>query len=130
MAALKCISKKFFLLLAVLPLFFMGNSNALAQKLDGAVTTINKTAEQTQQQINDISKSTKERLAEASVLLTQVNQITAKVNEGKGTAGQLVNDPKLYQGLVETTTQLNATVKDLQRLIQQWEQEGVTLKLK
>jgi hypothetical protein len=41
-----------------------------------------------------------------------------------------MNDPKLYQSLVETTMELNATVKDLHRLVEQWEQEGVTLKLK
>ena len=65
-----------------------------------------------------------------SKLLDQANVITAKINDGQGTAGKLVNDPKLYEGLVDTTTQLNATVKDLQRLIQQWEQEGVALKLR
>jgi hypothetical protein len=40
-----------------------------------------------------------------------------------------VNDPKLYQGLVDVTQQLNLTVTDLRRLVQQWEQEGVSLKL-
>lgn len=107
-----------------------GRADTVTQKLDGAIDTINQTAQLTRDQIDQISKSTQARLAEASTLLTQVNEITAKVNQGKGTAGQLVNDPKLYQGLVETTTELTATVKDLQRLIQQWEQEGVALKLR
>jgi len=105
-------------------------ADKVADNLDGAVVTINKTAQSTQTQIETISKSAQSRLEEASKLLTQVNEITAKVNEGQGTAGKLVNDPKLYEGLVETTTQLNATIKDLQRLVQQWEQEGVSLKLR
>ena len=31
--------------------------------------------------------------------------------------------------LVLTTQELNATVKDLKRLVEQWEQEGVSLKV-
>jgi phospholipid/cholesterol/gamma-HCH transport system substrate-binding protein len=105
-------------------------ADKVADGLNGAVVTINKTAESTQVQIETISKSAQSRLEEASKLLTQVNEITAKVNEGQGTAGKMVNDPKLYEGLVETTAQLNTTIKDLQRLVQQWEQEGVSLKLR
>jgi DNA-binding Lrp family transcriptional regulator len=41
-----------------------------------------------------------------------------------------VNDPRLYESLVETAKELNATVSDLRRLVNQWEQEGVSLKLK
>jgi len=62
-------------------------------------------------------------------VLDHIDSVAAKVDQGKGTAGMLVNDPKLYQGLVDTTKELNATVADLQRVIQQWEQEGVTIKL-
>ena len=62
-------------------------------------------------------------------VLEHIDSVTAKIDEGKGTAGMLVNDPKLYQGLVDTNKELKASITDLQRLIQQWEQEGVTLKL-
>jgi phospholipid/cholesterol/gamma-HCH transport system substrate-binding protein len=61
--------------------------------------------------------------------LDHFQSVAAKIDEGKGTAGLLVNDPKLYQGLVDTTKELNLTIADLQRVVQQWEQEGVTLKL-
>ena len=42
----------------------------------------------------------------------------------------LVNDPKLYQSLVDNSRELNATILDLKRLVEQWEQEGVSFKLK
>ena len=32
----------------------------------------------------------------------QVSGGTAKIDSGQGTAGQLINDPKLYQSLVDT----------------------------
>jgi hypothetical protein len=63
-------------------------------------------------------------------VLDGFQSITAKLDKGDGTAGQLVNDPKLYQALVDSAQQLNATVTDLRRLVNQWEQEGVSLRAK
>ena len=56
--------------------------------------------------------------------------LTIRTDKGEGTIGKLVNDPKLYQNLLETTDQLSVSAKDLRRLFEQWEQEGVSLKLK
>ena len=49
---------------------------------------------------------------------------------GTSSIGLLVNDPKLYESLVDTSRELNATITDLKRLVEQWEQEGVALKLR
>ena len=40
-----------------------------------------------------------------------------------------MNDPKLYQALVDSSRELNATIVDLKRLVEQWEQEGLHFKL-
>jgi hypothetical protein len=52
------------------------------------------------------------------------------VDKGQGTAALLINDPKLYQSLVDNSRELNVTIATLKRLADQWEQEGVALKLK
>ena len=106
-----------------------GRADRIAKNLDSAVATVNDTTRTAQAKIEQITQSVQSRLDQASTMLDQVNQITAKINAGQGTAGKLVNDPKLYAGLTDTTDELNATVKDLRRLVQQWEQEGVSLKL-
>ena len=58
-----------------------------------------------------------------------MQSIANKIDKGDGTAGKLVNDPKLYEGLSDSAAELHLTIKDLRRLIQQWEQEGVPFKL-
>lgn len=68
-------------------------------------------------------------VAKLGATLDHFESVSNKIDQGKGTAGLLLNDPKLYQGLVDTTKELNLTIADLQRVVQQWEQEGVTLKL-
>ena len=105
-------------------------AETVATNLDSAVGTVNDTVKSAQTKLEDLSRSVQARLDQASTALEQIGQVTAKINAGTGTAGKLVNDPKLYAGLVDTTAELNATVKDLRRLIQQWEQEGVTAKLR
>ncbi len=77
--------------------------------------------------IDDLSQQVGDRLTQVSGLLTNVQSITEKIDKGQGTVGLLVNDPRLYQALVDTSRELKATVADLQRLIEQWEQEGVSI---
>jgi phospholipid/cholesterol/gamma-HCH transport system substrate-binding protein len=86
--------------------------------------------------LHEVSDTTNATMSEVRVsaaklgsVLDHFDSIANKIDQGKGTAGLLVSDPKLYQGLLDTTKQLNMTVSDLQRVVQQWEQEGVTLKL-
>lgn len=105
-------------------------ADKIATKMESAVDNIDQTSRTAHTELTDIAKLTKTRLEELATIVQQASEITAKINKGDGTAAKLVNDPKLYEGLVDTTRDLNATVKDLQRLVQQWEQEGVTLKLK
>lgn len=70
------------------------------------------------------------RLTQVGELLDKFNAIAAHVEKGEGTAGALVKDPRLYESLVDTSKTLNLTIADLRRLVEQWEQEGFTLKLK
>ena len=84
----------------------------------------------TETEIVNISKQIGERLAQAGKLVEQFQSISAKIDAGQGTGGKLVNDPRLYESLVMTVEQLQTTVVDLQRLIRQWEQEGVYLRLR
>lgn len=71
-----------------------------------------------------------DRLTQVGLMLDTVNSVTKKLDQGKGTAGMFVNDPKLYEALVDSARQLNLTLADLKRLVEQWEQEGLTLKMK
>ena len=41
-----------------------------------------------------------------------------------------MNDPRLYDGLVDLTTSLKQTSDDLNTLIQKWKDEGLPLHLK
>jgi phospholipid/cholesterol/gamma-HCH transport system substrate-binding protein len=104
--------------------------NKLSDSLQAASNNASGTIKDAHKDIDDLSKQIGDRLVQIAGVLQSVQDIMTKVDKGQGTAGQLVNDPRLYQSLVDTVRELNATVTDLKRLVNQWEQEGVDLHLK
>jgi metal-dependent amidase/aminoacylase/carboxypeptidase family protein len=76
-------------------------------------------------EIRKVSDNLNQRMQQVAESLQHVQSVAVKIDQGKGTAGQLVNDPKLYESLADTAAELNLMVKDMRRLIQQREQEGI-----
>jgi phospholipid/cholesterol/gamma-HCH transport system substrate-binding protein len=52
-------------------------------------------------------------LAKVQTTLDNLNATLQQINTGQGTAGKLVNDPKLYQNLNSTANSLNILLQDL-----------------
>ena len=55
----------------------------------------------------------------------QLRLAMEKVNNGQGSAARLVNDGRLYESLLENTTQLNVLLKDLKTLIDKVSEKGL-----
>ncbi|MGD0462611.1 MAG: MlaD family protein [Tepidisphaeraceae bacterium] len=104
--------------------------NHLADNLQSTTSAASATFKDAQLRIDDLSKQVGDRLTQIASLLSSVQSIARKIDKAQGTAGLLVNDPKLYQALVDSARELDATVTDLKRLVEQWEEEGVDLRLK
>jgi len=95
----------------------------ISSKLDSLTDSLQEDSESLNKQLGD-------RLTQINAVLTNIQNITSKVDQGQGTAGMMVNDPRLYEAMVDSLHQLDATVTDLHRLVDQWEQEGLSLKVK
>lgn len=109
---------------------FSDNLQRVGDQASSTMEEARATIHKTQDDVEQINRQLNDRLLQISKLLDSFQSIAAKVDAGKGTAGMLLNDPKLYQSLVDSSRELNATISDLRRLAEQWEQEGVSLKLK
>lgn len=59
------------------------------------------------------SSNLKKAIDQASIALVQVNELLAKVNSGKGTMGQLVNNDALYFSLNKSIQSLDSLLVDL-----------------
>ena len=99
------------------------------------------TAKVTFEDVSDATKKASKRfdeLAEKLIddadrlgkVLTSLHRVTVKIETGEGTAGKLLNDPELYNGLVDATQQLKDTLEKLSALLAEWKEKGVKMKLK
>jgi phospholipid/cholesterol/gamma-HCH transport system substrate-binding protein len=109
---------------------FTSGLQKISDQATDTLTAAHQTIASAQTDLDQTTKQLNQRLMQASKILDNVQSITAKIDNGTGTAGQLVNDPKLYQSLVDSARELNLTIADLRRLVDQWEQEGASIKLK
>jgi ABC-type transporter Mla subunit MlaD len=55
----------------------------------------------------------------------QLRLALERVNAGQGSAGQFMNDGRLYESLLENTTQLNIVLKDFKALIDKISEKGL-----
>lgn len=97
------------------------------------ITVVTKNADVTitsaRKHIDDLALQMDNKMLQVGKILEQINSITTKVDQGKGTAGMLVNDSKLYDGLVDASKELTLTLKDMKLLIQQIRDEGFYMNL-
>lgn len=66
-----------------------------------------------------------ETSSEIGLAVTQLRLAMLKVNEGQGTAGRLMTDGRLYEGLLESTEQLNRLLKDFKDLVETVSEKGL-----
>ncbi|KPK81178.1 MAG: hypothetical protein AMJ81_10805 [Phycisphaerae bacterium SM23_33] len=65
---------------------------------------------------------------ELSKTLTLLQRSAAKIDAGEGSAARFVNDPALYENLVEAASQMKETLNSLQNLLDQWRRDGVRVR--
>ena len=81
-------------------------ASATLQDAHETVKDAHTTVKATQADVERITRQFDDRMLQLSKSLDNVQSITQKVNNGQGTAGLLLNDPKLYQSLVDNSKQL------------------------
>ena len=65
-----------------------------------------------------------------SALLTTLNKAAGKIESGEGSAGKFINDPKLYNNLIEVSDQMTQLLKEFRQLVKKWKASGLEIKLK
>ncbi len=92
----------------------IGNFSTLSQQLVDADlgTTLGKTSE-TFDNTNALLKDLQETVDQASLSFDNVNELLAKIENGEGSVGKLINDPEIYNNLEETSKHLALLLQDL-----------------
>lgn len=60
--------------------------------------------------------------------LSQLNQVLAKINEGDGTAGKLLNDGRLYENLLDSSEELQMALEQIKKWAADAREKGIRIK--
>ena len=106
-----------------------GDVRGVVRKADATVADVQSTVGSASSQVDEILGDLRTSTAQANAALSRVNAIAAKIDQGEGTLGLLINDPQVYRALNTDLILLEDFIKDTRRLVNQIEEEGVSVGL-
>lgn len=108
---------------------FAGRAASTLDTVDETASSVRDAADATRDRMQELTGSLIEDAERLSELLATLNRAATKIEAGDGTAGRLINDPQLYENLLESAQQLSRTLTELRTTIRQWREEGVRMRI-
>jgi phospholipid/cholesterol/gamma-HCH transport system substrate-binding protein len=108
----------------------MTDGKALIQQAGKTLESIASTATRTGQGADELIKKLIDDAEKISALVSTFNRLLVKIDQGEGSLGKLLNDPKLYNGLVDATQQMNKLMAEFRQKLEEWSKNGLPMKLK
>jgi len=101
------------------------NSKKNLKRILANVSEVTDQAKRTLEELQKFFIAGTEASEELSETVAELRQILAKVNSGQGTAGKVISDPRLYEGLVGSTEQLQMLLQELRLLVDKIRERGL-----
>lgn len=106
----------------------VAKANDLIDATASTVMTLTKTANSLQGNANALLASVQPVFDQLSKTLAQVELLTKQAQDGKGTVGQLMSNPDLYNSLNDSAQRLKSTLGEVELLMQKVRAEGLGVK--
>lgn len=100
----------------------------LIETATGTMLALTKAANGLQGNANTFITSLQPVLDQLSTTLAQVELLTKQAKDGKGTVGQLMSNPDLYNALIDSAQRLKSTLGEVELLMQKIRAEGLGVK--
>jgi phospholipid/cholesterol/gamma-HCH transport system substrate-binding protein len=78
--------------------------------------------------VRNVSNSLTETSMELNKTVVEIRKLVQKINAGQGSAGRFVNDPSLYENLLDSSLELQQAMEELKLLIAQSREKGIRFK--
>jgi phospholipid/cholesterol/gamma-HCH transport system substrate-binding protein len=106
----------------------VAKANDLIDATASTVMALTKTANSLQGNANALLASAQPVFDQLSKTLAQVELLTKQAQDGKGTVGQLMSNPDLYNSLNDSAQRLKSTLGEVELLMQKVRAEGLGVK--
>ena len=95
--------------------------------IKGFAGQASKTTSELGTKMRDVAQAIISNSEQISKLLRRLNKAAEQVNQGRGTAGKILYDPKLYEEMLSATEGLNETMQAFRDLLSKWNKQGLDL---
>ncbi len=106
----------------------VSRAQLLLKQTSTVVNHVDKYAGQASSNINKLTATIQNTADELSAAFDQLKIMLTRVNAGKGTAGMIMNDPRLYESLMDTIENLNNRIQQLQPILENISENGLLAK--
>jgi len=100
-----------------------------AQQAQESIRKIGETSELAGKRFDELTAKLIEDADRLGTALTRLDSSLAKIDSGDGTLGKLLNDPKLYNNLVDAAAEMKTALTRLQEALEAWKDRGIRLRL-
>ncbi|MBX3383953.1 MAG: MCE family protein [Phycisphaeraceae bacterium] len=102
---------------------------ASAESADRTLADVGEGVADARRRIETLGDQAAGLLAQAEQAAGTLHQLLDETSKGRGTVGQLMKNPDLYNSLHDATRRLEKTLVEVQLLIEQYKAEGIKLRL-
>jgi len=108
---------------------FADEARATAVQARTTVKSFTQLAETSRKRIDDLAEKIIADAEAISKVMATINRAATKIDSGDGTAGKLINDPRLYNSLLDATRQMEQLLAEFRELVEAWKTGGIKVKL-
>lgn len=101
------------------------NARKITERVDGSLDKADRLIDDTRTNIDALAKRYLAVADDMSGTIRSMQKTLDQAREGKGTVGQLLQDPALYNNLNDSAQRLKAVLDELRLLIEKWKKEGL-----
>ena len=101
-----------------------------AEQARGTAKGVTELTETAQGRIDELAGKVLTSAEKVSELMATLNRIAMKIEAGEGTAGRLLDDGQLYDGLLQATREMTKLMAEFQGLVKVWQKDGIKLQMK
>lgn len=97
----------------------------MTHQMQETAVTIDQAAQKIKETVPALGEKVQNVADQLATTLKHLDHLFGKINEGQGTAGRLINDPRLYESLTDTTETLKLAINEFRQLVTELNKHGV-----
>ena len=109
---------------------FAAEAQKLVERTSGAITRAEGVLDQAHQSFEQLSVKSQFAADELARALGKFSVLLERVTDGSGTAGRIVNDPRMYEAITDAGAKLSLAIDEFRELLTQWKADGMKMKIK